>query len=312
MTTVTLQDRRNQIVDVIASKAQADYVRVFHEGPAPKQADRINVAGDRVNFKKTEDQIWIQEQRSAGLVLTGGQAQAKPKGSVIEIDGVVYVDIAGRQYDDLPLDLKALNQSSARVAAEQLILAGSKVHDRWVEDNSWQVADVAGTSDAYGLLNAREIYAYVAKLTPEQREKLELFVPFEDLIASEQDKDLIFVVQAAHALSKSLHKGIADDIAAELELGIQVASDIHDDWVIENRRVIADAALDNSVLELETPAEVYGFVAKQSQTVRNRLELFVPFSELSAEEQHKSLAFVIEAAGEIEQRIGAHREALIR
>lgn len=308
---ISLEELQTFIVDTIAAKAQTEYVKNFHSGDAPKDPERINPAGQRVNYKKTKDQIFIDLQRAQGNILTDESASEKPQGGIIEVDGVVFVDLAGRQYEDLPSDHKALNQSSAKVAARELIKASVAVHDAWVQDNAWQIAGAVGNDEVYSIETPEAIYDYVALQSDDVRQRLELFVPFENLPVEEQNKDFVFVIQTAAVLSDTLNLTITPDAIDGIALGITVANAVHDEWVMENRSVIAQITGDDSVLELEEPSQVYGYVANiEDEEIKSALGNFRPFSELPETDQAKSLGFVIEAAEEMKTQLAASRSAI--
>lgn len=280
------------IVDSIASKAQSAYVEAFHNGPAPTQAERINPAGKRVNYKKTNDTVWIEQQRNAGQVLTGEQASTKPQGGIIEVDGVVYVDLAGRQYDDLPTDHKALNQGSAKVAAQSLLESTIAVHDAWALSNSYLVAEVAGNDRIYELQTAKEIYAFVLALSDLEREKLSLFVPFEKLTIEEQNKDFVFVTNASRVLDSQVNPQYRQEEVNGIAIAISAASAVHDSWVMDNLDKLSQAVSEESVLQLATPQDVYAYVATLPVEVREQLPEFQPFGLLPRELQNRSIIFV--------------------
>jgi hypothetical protein len=304
----TLEELQEFIVDSIASKAQSEYVKAFHAGAEPTQPERINPQGQRVNYKKTKDQAFIERHRAHGLVLSGNSALAKPQGGIIEIDGVVSVDLAGRQYDDLPSDHQELNQNSARVAARELIKASVAVHDSWVMDNAWQVTGAVGNDEAYSMVTAEALYDYVALQSDEVQHRLELFVPFGALPPEEQDKDFVFVIQTASVLSDTLNLSYEKDAIDGIALGIKVANAVHDEWVMENLGTLAKITGDESVLNFEDPSQVYGYVVNlEDEALKVKLGNFVPFSELPQTDQAKSLGFVIEAAEQMKTQLALSR-----
>ncbi len=295
-----IESLRQRIIDEIAARAQAEYVREFHEGPMPTNPERINAAGEPVNFKLTKDESWIAQQRALGNIVTGQDVLAKPKGGIVEIDGQVFVDIASRLYDDLPSDLQALNQASATVAADQLILAAKEIHDAWVVNNAWQVADVSGNDRIYSLKTADQIYAFVLALPDEQRLALPLFVPFDELTPQEQNKDLVFIVEAAAVIDPDPSRTIPDEAIDSVAKAIEIASQVHDQWVMANLERIANITGDGAPLELEDVTSVYQFISGQSAYLKQRLQEFMPFSELPPESQRKSLMFVTEGSKAID------------
>lgn len=160
---MSLLDLKNRIVDAIAAPAQHDYVSEFNDpsNPDPTNPERMNSAGQRVNYKVTHDTRWIEEERKAGRILTGIDAIERPVGAIIEVEGNFLVDLGNREYNDLPDDLKALNQSSAKVAVNELINGAIAVHDAWVLANSYLIEGVSGNDRIYKFETPKEIYAFV-------------------------------------------------------------------------------------------------------------------------------------------------------